>query len=77
MISSFPSSFKIIVKPNSPKNKIIDFDKDKNAYRVEIKAKPEGGKANLEIIKFFTKRFKKKVKIIKGLHSRAKVLRIE
>ena len=74
MVSS--DTVKIIVKPNSPKNKIIAFDKDKGAYRVEIKAKPEANKANIEIVKFFTKKFKKKVKIVKGLHSKEKVLRM-
>lgn len=76
MISSFPSSFKIIVKPNSPKNKIVSFDKAKNAYRVEIKAKPEANKANVEIIKFFSRLTKKQVKIVKGLTSKEKLLRI-
>lgn len=68
--------FKIIVKPNSPKNEIVYFDKEKQAYRVNIKAVPEKGKANMEIIKFFSKLLKKKVKIVKGLKSREKVLRI-
>ncbi len=71
-----PETVKIIVKPNSPKNKIVCFDKDKDAYRVEIKAKPEANKANIEIVKFFSKKFKKKVKIIKGLHSKEKILKI-
>ncbi len=67
---------KIIVKPNSSKNKIVGFDKEKQAYRIEIKAKPEANKANIEVVKFFTKLTKKDVKIVKGLHSKEKVLRI-
>ncbi len=70
-------TFRIIVKPNSPKNKIINFDKEKNTYRVNIKERPEQNKANIEIIKFFSKLLKKKVKIIKGLKSREKVLKTE
>ena len=70
-------TFKIIAKPNSPKNKIVGFDKERVAYRVDIKAKPEQNKANIEIIKFFSKLLKKKVKIIKGLKSREKVLGAE
>jgi uncharacterized protein len=70
-------SFKIIVKPNSPKNEVLGFDKEKNAYRVMIHAKPEDNKANIEIVKFFSKLLKKKVRIVKGLRGREKVLKVE
>ncbi|MFC1704875.1 DUF167 domain-containing protein [Nanoarchaeota archaeon] len=70
------SSIKIIVKPNSPRNKLLGFDDAKQAYKVEIKAKPEGGKANAETIKFFSRHYKKDVKIVKGIHSKEKILRI-
>lgn len=68
--------FKIIVKPSSRENKIENFDSQKNAYRISIKAKPQGNKANIEIIKFLTKLLKKKVKIIAGLKSREKIIEI-
>jgi len=67
--------FKIIVKPNSAKNEIKKFDEGRKAYRVNIKEKAEDNKANIEIIKFFSKLLKKKVKIIKGLKSKEKVLK--
>ena len=70
-------SFKIIVKPNSPKNKILSYDKNKQAYKVNIKAKPEDNKANIEIIKFFSKILKKRIKIVKGLKSKVKVIKTE
>ncbi|MBS3097224.1 DUF167 domain-containing protein [Candidatus Woesearchaeota archaeon] len=70
------NSFKIIVKPNMPKNEIKGFDKAKSAYRVNIKAKAEENKANIEIIKFFTKLSKKRVVIISGLKSKEKILKI-
>ena len=69
--------FKIIVKPNSPKNQVITYDKDRKAYRVAIKAKPENNKANVEIIKFFSKLLKKQVRIVKGLKSKEKVIKTE
>jgi len=69
--------FKIIVKPNSFKNEILEYDKERKAYRVAIKAKPEANKANIEIIKFFSKLFKKRVRIIKGLKSKEKIIKIE
>lgn len=70
-------SINIIVRPNSPKTEIKKFDAEHQAYRVNIKAAPEKGEANKEIIKYFTKLLKKDVKIISGLKSRRKVLRIK
>ena len=68
---------KILVKPNSSKNRIIKWDSDKKALRVNIKAPPESGKANLEAVKFFTKLLKKNIKIISGFKSKQKVLNLE
>ena len=70
-------TFKIIVKANSPKNEIIRFDNEKRAYIVNINAKPENSRANIEIIKYFSKLLKNRVKIIKGLKSREKILKAE
>lgn len=47
--------------------------------RIGIKAKPEKGKANLEIIKKLSKHFhipKSKVRIVSGLKSRKKVVEV-
>ena len=38
------SKFKVIIKPNSSKNKIIGFDANKKAYKINIKAKAEDNK---------------------------------
>ena len=70
-------SFKIIVKPNSSKNELLGYDDVRGAYRVNIKAKAEDNKANIEIIKFFSRMLKKKVKIVKGLKSKEKVVKVE
>jgi uncharacterized protein len=70
-------SLAIIVKPNSPKNRITYYDGSRNALRVDIKAHPEDGKANIEVIKFFSRLTKKDVKIIKGHTSKNKVLKFE
>ena len=69
--------FKIIVKPSSNKNEIIGYDVERGAYRVNIKAKPEDNKANIEVIKFFSRLLKRRVKIIKGLKGKEKLLRVE
>ena len=66
----------VILKPNSKQNKIVEFDKEKNVYKIEVKALAHENKANLELIKFLSKSLKKKVRIIKGMKSREKVLEI-
>ncbi len=68
--------FKVIVKPNSKENKIIGFNKDSNTYRIQIKAKPEDNKANIELIKFLSKSLKKKVRMVSGFKSREKIVEI-
>lgn len=51
-----------------------------NFFKVEIKAKPVEGRANQELIKFLAKELgikQNQIMIIKGVHSREKVLRID
>jgi uncharacterized protein len=66
----------IRVKTNAKKNE-IKFDKDFDAYRVSIKAKPIHGEANKEVIKFLSKHFKKKVRIVSGFKSSKKIVKLE
>lgn len=70
------NSFKIIVKPNMPENKLKGFDNARNAYKVDIKAKAEDNKANIEVIRFFSKLLKRKVRIASGFSSREKLLKL-
>ena len=65
---------KIIVKPNSKENKILSYDENKQALRVSIEAPAEDNKANIEVIKFFSKLLKKKVTIRSGLKSKEKLI---
>jgi uncharacterized protein (TIGR00251 family) len=67
---------RVILKPNSKENKIAGFDKDKDAYKIEIKAPAHENKANAELIKFLSKSLRKKVRILKGIKSREKLLEI-
>lgn len=69
------SSLKIIVKPNSNKNEILEYIPEKQALKVAIKAPPENNKANIEIIKFFSRLTKKKARIAGGLTSKEKLLK--
>lgn len=67
---------KIIVKPNAKKDEILGFDEEKQAWRVSIAAPPEDNKANIAVIKFFTRLTKKKVSIVSGLTSKQKILNL-
>lgn len=69
-------SLKILVKLNARKNEILGYDESRQAIKVAVAAQAEKGKANLEIIKFFSKLLKKPVKIKSGLASKEKVLKI-
>jgi len=67
---------KIIVKTKAKTSEILDFDEEKQLYKVNIKSQPIEGKANKEIIKLFHKKFKKPVRIIHGLKGKEKILEI-
>ncbi len=64
----------IIVHTNKKKTEIIGKKEDK--IIINIKAKPENNEANKEIIKFFSKYYQKPVKIVRGLKSNKKMLKI-
>jgi len=67
---------KIIVKPNSPKTEIISWDENNLALKVNVHARPEDNKANIELIKYFSKLLKRKVSIKSGLRSKEKILKL-
>ncbi|PIN75688.1 YggU family protein [Candidatus Woesearchaeota archaeon CG10_big_fil_rev_8_21_14_0_10_37_12] len=67
---------KIIVKPNAGKTEIISFDETKQAWKVAIAAPAEDNKANIEVIKFFSKLVGKRICIKSGLKSKEKLLEI-
>ncbi|MBI2134917.1 YggU family protein [Candidatus Woesearchaeota archaeon] len=69
-------TFKVLIRPNSPKNEIIGYDDDKKVYKINIKEKAEENKANKELIKFLSKELGKRVKIKSGLRSREKIIEI-
>jgi len=47
-----------------------------NSYRIKVSMAPEKGKANQEVIKLFTREFKKPAKIVMGFTSKKKVIEI-
>jgi len=66
-------TFEIRVRTGK-KNAFNGFDKDIEAFRVDIKAPPEKGKANAEIIRFLGKTLGRQVRIKSGLTSKRKVI---
>ncbi|MFH1064949.1 MAG: DUF167 family protein [Nanoarchaeota archaeon] len=70
------NAIKVIVKTKSGKSELVGFDEAKQAYRVNVKAVPEQGKANIEVMKILKKHFKKDVKIISGFTSKEKLVQL-
>lgn len=67
---------KIIVKTNCNKTEIVSYDESRDAFKVNVAAQPIDGKANKEIIKYFSKLLKKRVEIKSGVTSKEKLLKI-
>jgi len=68
---------KVYLQPKSSKNEIVGPYRD--GIKVRITAPPVGGRANEALIKFLAKEFKtsaSSVEILKGRHSREKIIRI-
>lgn len=66
--------FKVIVKTNKPKTDLVSFSD--GVFRMDVKAQPVEGKANIEIIKYFKKNHKLNVEIISGKTSKEKLVKI-
>jgi uncharacterized protein (TIGR00251 family) len=49
---------------------------EENKYRVEVKARPEKGKANKAILKLLKRHFGKEVQIVSGFTSDTKILEV-
>jgi uncharacterized protein (TIGR00251 family) len=68
---------KIYLQPKASKNEIVGPYRD--GIKVKVTAQPVEGKANEALIKFLAKEFKmsaSSVEILKGHHSREKIVRI-
>lgn len=63
----------IKVIPNSDRNELVEKE---GGLRLYLKARPEKGEANKELIKFFKKEFGLRVEIKSGEKGREKVLRV-
>lgn len=61
------------VIPHSTRNELIC---EGGSLRLYVKAVPDKNKANLEVIRFFKKKFELQVRIQSGEKSREKVLKV-
>lgn len=67
------NKFYVIVKTGAKENKI----EEGAELKVYLRSRPVEGKANLELIKFLSKHFGRKVKIVSGFTSKKKLLEFE
>ena len=70
---------RVKVKPGMGKTEMLSVMED-NTLKINIKAVPEKGKANVELIRFIAKEFhvlKEHVKIISGASDRIKLVKIK
>ena len=69
--------YTVKVIPKSSRTEIIE--ESNNFLKIKLKAVPEKGKANIELIKFLAKHFKtakSNIKIVKGETGRNKIIEI-
>ena len=69
---------KVKVFPNSKKEEVIK--KSEDSFEVKVKAKPEKGMANKEVVKLLSIYFKipeSKIRLIKGFKERNKIFEIK
>ncbi|MBI4149175.1 DUF167 domain-containing protein [Candidatus Woesearchaeota archaeon] len=69
------NTLKIIVQANARAEGVLGYDTGKQALRIAVKAKAEQNKANVAVIGLF-KRQGYTVRILRGLSSREKVVRV-
>lgn len=73
-----PDYLRVKVLPKSPKNEMVEI-MDDDTIKIRIKAVPEKGKANKELIKFLAKELdlpKENVQIISGKSDPLKLIKI-
>lgn len=65
---------KVKIKPNAKKSEILNQEAD--TWHIAVKAPAEDNKANKELVRFLSKKLKKRVRIKSGLKSKTKILEI-
>lgn len=70
----FGENVKIKVIPRAKKTEII-WIMDDNSVKIKLKAIPEDGKANIELLDFLDKNFGKKWELVSGATTTRKIVR--
>ena len=65
---------KVRVRTKADRSIVKKYDPESETYFIDIESPPENGKANKEILKILSKRFKRRLRIISGSKSKNKVL---
>jgi uncharacterized protein (TIGR00251 family) len=63
------------VRPGMPKTEIAGWDETARSLRVNLHAKAEDNKANIELLKLLSRISKMKARIVSGARSREKTVR--
>ena len=63
----------VVVKTGCKKSKVVD----SSELKVYLKSRPVEGKANIELVKFLSRHFKCKVRIVSGFRSKKKLISLE
>ena len=66
----------VVVKPGSGRSEVVGAD-EKGVLRVNLKAQPQGGKANIELVKLLSKHFGRRASIKSGHSSKRKLVALE
>ena len=70
-------AIRVDVKPGARKTELLAYLPETGTFKVSLKARPEHGMANRELVVFLSKLLGKRVRIISGLAKRKKTVRIE
>ena len=71
-----PDIIEVAVKPGAGKSEVAGTD-ESGVLRVNLKAQPQDGKANLELVKLLTKHFGRRATIKSGHTSKHKLVALE
>jgi uncharacterized protein len=69
-------TLRVVVRPKAARTEVVDWDDARKALIVRVKAQPEDGKANAELVRYLSKELKRRVSIKSGFSSREKMLSI-
>ena len=64
----------IVVRPGKRKTEIVK--EEKGVIYLDVRGKAKNNEANNEIVRFFSKKSGKDVRIVKGLKNKRKILRL-